>query len=151
VVFDFDFDLGFDRCDVLLTLDSCFSISIACVIHKIMQARGARRHFNPIPCPVCGQDGFISKRPVWSYYYPRNYNADVFDKGAVAGKSASAAGIKKKRRKYRGSSKYYHYYIGHYDAAKYKQQKERYDQGKRKSKPNGRKWCYLRGISRLYD
>lgn len=58
---------------------------------------------------------------------------------------------------------YTHYYVGHYDPNKYKEQMIRYKKGELKSKPNGRKWCswntdnkdglralklrYLRGIS----
>jgi hypothetical protein len=39
------------------------------------------------------------------------------------------------------SERYYHYYIGHYDPAKYRQQMVKYKNGQRKSRPNGRRWC----------
>lgn len=40
-----------------------------------------------------------------------------------------------------GSIKYYHYYVGHYDPEVYKKQMKDYRNHKRKSRPNGRKWC----------
>jgi hypothetical protein len=36
-----------------------------------------------------------------------------------------------------------HYYIGHYDAEKYRAQMVRYKQGEIKTRPNGRTWCLL--------
>jgi hypothetical protein len=51
---------------------------------------------------------------------------------------------KKPGETYKVSSRtHWHYYIGHYDHEKYKQQMVNYREGKRKSRPNGRKWCYL--------
>ena len=41
------------------------------------------------------------------------------------------------------SEKYYHDYFGHYDREKYKQQMMDYRSGKRKSRPNGRRWCKI--------
>lgn len=41
------------------------------------------------------------------------------------------------------SEKYWHYYIGHYDSKKYQEQLKDYKSGKRKSRPNGRRWCKL--------
>jgi hypothetical protein len=35
------------------------------------------------------------------------------------------------------------YYIGHYHANKFKEQMQRYREGKVKSRPNGRTWCLL--------
>jgi hypothetical protein len=37
-----------------------------------------------------------------------------------------------------------HYYIGHYDSKKYKEQMQKYKEGKIKSKPNGRRWCSVK-------
>jgi hypothetical protein len=42
------------------------------------------------------------------------------------------------------SAKYSHLYIGHHDPLKYEKQKREFEAGKRKSKPSGRRWCYLR-------
>jgi hypothetical protein len=42
------------------------------------------------------------------------------------------------------SSKYKYLYVGHYDADKYQKEKADFKAGKRKSKPSGRRWCYLR-------
>ena len=41
------------------------------------------------------------------------------------------------------SGKYYYDYFGHYDPEKYKQEMRDYKSGKRKSRPNGRKWCKI--------
>lgn len=37
-----------------------------------------------------------------------------------------------------------YYYIGHYDSNKYKEQMQKYKDGKIKSKPNGRRWCSVK-------
>jgi hypothetical protein len=42
------------------------------------------------------------------------------------------------------SRKYPHLYVGHHDPVKYKKQKAEFEAGMRKSKPSGRRWCYLR-------
>jgi hypothetical protein len=42
------------------------------------------------------------------------------------------------------SDRYYHYYIGHYDPDKYREQMIKYRNGERKSRSNGRRWCKLR-------
>ena len=39
---------------------------------------------------------------------------------------------------------YWHLYIGHYDAEKYKKAMEKYKRGRLKSYPNGRRWCKIR-------
>jgi len=41
------------------------------------------------------------------------------------------------------SSKFDYEYFGHYDPKKYREQMEKYKQGLRKSRPNGRKWCKI--------
>jgi hypothetical protein len=41
------------------------------------------------------------------------------------------------------SKKKYYYYIGHYDSDVYQKQMISYKNGKRKSRPNGRRWCKL--------
>lgn len=43
----------------------------------------------------------------------------------------------------RSKKKYHHYYIGHYDPAKYLKEMTAYRKGERKSRPNGRVWCKL--------
>lgn len=35
------------------------------------------------------------------------------------------------------------YYVGHYDATKFKEQMQKYREGKINSRPNGRTWCLL--------
>jgi hypothetical protein len=46
---------------------------------------------------------------------------------------------------YRVSSrKYWHYYVGHYDSIKYENQMIKYKERRRKSRPNGRKWCKVK-------
>ena len=52
---------------------------------------------------------------------------------------------KKRLLKVIGTKKYIHYYVGHYDAKKYKEQMDRYKKGKLISRPNGRKWCSVKG------
>lgn len=42
------------------------------------------------------------------------------------------------------SRKYEHTFVGHYDSELYAKQKSDYENGTRRSKPNGRRWCYLR-------
>jgi hypothetical protein len=39
------------------------------------------------------------------------------------------------------TGKYHYDYFGHYDKEKYRQQMVEYKNGRRKSRPNGRKWC----------
>ena len=41
------------------------------------------------------------------------------------------------------SKKYYHIYIGHYGKKEYVKEKEMFLEGYRRSRPNGRKWCYI--------
>jgi hypothetical protein len=41
------------------------------------------------------------------------------------------------------TTKKFYIYIGHYDKNLYKKQKEEHQQGERKSKPTGRRWCKL--------
>ncbi len=43
--------------------------------------------------------------------------------------------------------RYNHYYIGHYSSEKYQLQMQDYKMHKRKSRPNGRKWCHLQSDS----
>lgn len=76
----------------------------------------------------------------------------------VPGYLSSIEHIKKtfKGSKYRGNEKkelfdretcyhklyrYEYGYIGHYDSGKYKKKMEDFKAGKRRSRPNGRKWC----------
>lgn len=40
-------------------------------------------------------------------------------------------------------SKYPHVYVRHYDKELYKQQKMKYEKGERKTKPDGKRWCYI--------
>ena len=39
---------------------------------------------------------------------------------------------------------FYHLYIGHYDAEKYKKAMEKYKSGRLRSRPNGRRWHKVR-------
>ena len=50
---------------------------------------------------------------------------------------------RKEEDAYKVRYKNYYYYVGHYDAAKYRTQMRDYKSGKRKSRPNGRKECKL--------
>lgn len=74
-----------------------------------------------ILCPRCGKLGFLTHRRVWSTYRPKYV---TFDGGVT--------------RKYN-----YHAYVGHYSADKYKNDMEKYAAGRRRSRPNGRVYCYL--------
>jgi hypothetical protein len=126
----------------------------------------------PLICPKCGKVGFITKRGVRSSYYPQKASVKCYrleeeeEKLAKDRNDKSARAYVKYFRKwvrgnrYRGdrehevidkqsvyrvsSDKYYHYYIGHYDPDKYREQMIKYRNGERKSRSNGRRWCKLR-------
>jgi hypothetical protein len=74
-----------------------------------------------IVCPKCGKLGFLTRRRVWSTYRPKFISSD----GGLT-------------RQYN-----YHTYIGHYSPEKYREDMERYRNGRRRSRPNGRIYCYL--------
>jgi hypothetical protein len=65
-------------------------------------------------CPRCGKPGFLTLRWVRSIYHGHGY------------------------------ARYWHLYIGHYDAKEYKKAMEHYKMGLLKSRPNGRRWCKVR-------
>jgi hypothetical protein len=71
----------------------------------------------------------------------------------VRGHRYQGDGDRKPGETYRVSSRtHWRYYIGHYDHEKYKQQmvnysERKYREGKPKSRPNERKWCYLPSTS----
>jgi hypothetical protein len=52
-------------------------------------------------------------------------------------------------------ARYWQYYVAHYDPARYKKQMIGYKEGRRRSRPNGRRECKLRNADgtrlRLYD
>jgi hypothetical protein len=126
---------------------------------------------NRVLCPKCGRYGFRTTRKAGKKYYPKYCTADailldLYDKAInmnpnspeVPGYLSSIEHIKKKFKgsKYRGDEKkdlfdrqtcyhklyrYRYDYIGHYDSEKYKKEMEDFKAGKRKSRPNGRKWC----------
>jgi hypothetical protein len=105
-------------------------------------------------CPKCNRQGFVTLRWVRSSYYPKyatiEYN--IISGNRYWGEGIERGGLKpadylkgsNKEDYYKTVSRRYpHYYIGHYDKEKYKQQMIKYRNGKLKSRPNGRKWCHL--------
>ena len=123
-------------------------------------------------CPECGEPGFLTIRWVRSSRYPKHASLDCmlveeaenhlakspdneyyqarlrWLRETVRGHRYRDREVKEfidKQFVYRVSSKkYFHYYVGHYDPKKYQEQMINYGNGKRKSRPNGRKWCKLR-------
>jgi hypothetical protein len=88
-------------------------------------------------CPKCGKSGFVSGRWIRSIYYAEH--------------SASPDKIYQDEGKYQRKFKVigkrrYRLYMGHYDKGKYQKRKPDDRTGKRRSRPNGRKWCSLKGI-----
>jgi len=122
-----------------------------------------------ICCPKCGKRGFLHRRWVKSSYYPK-YESEICERLQMAEATVAerpeneklSTYIRSVRKKVKGfryrkgvkgqdidknsvyrvsSDKYWHYYIGHYDSKKFMEQMNDYRNGKRKSRPNGRKWC----------
>jgi len=124
-------------------------------------------------CPVCGEYGFLSRRWVKSSYYPMYCSYDILF-GLGFGKTVRGSRYRgepqsqydttgytqeqEKMDRYRDRKSLYrityrkhvHNYIGHYSSEKYREQMQDYKMHKRKSRPNGRKWCYLQSDSYLY-
>jgi hypothetical protein len=119
-------------------------------------------------CPKCGQNGFLTKRWVQSSYYPKEVSTICEKLKDELGKlEQNPADISQKyveflRTQVKGSRyrldetkelfdreacfrvftrKYIKYYVGHYDKERYEEQMKQFKEKKRKSKPNGRRWC----------
>jgi hypothetical protein len=103
---------------------------------------------NNVECPRCGKQGFLTLRPVKSSHYcqieiPHN-NPKHIKKGIInpiVSKGEERITVDRWRSSY---GPFWHLYIGHYDAEKYKKAMEKYKRGKLKSRPNGRRWCKVR-------
>jgi hypothetical protein len=120
-------------------------------------------------CPKCGEYGFLTKRWVQSSYYPKYASTSCkrLEEELVKLEQNPADISKKKnvefwRSQVKGNryrldetkelfdreacyrvytQKYTKYYVGHYDKEKYEEQMKQFNKNKRKSKPNGRRWC----------
>jgi hypothetical protein len=133
--------------------------------------RSLHRSQNRVLCPKCDKYGFWTTRKAGKKYYPKYATAVVNtlflyqnaikmhpDDPYYQSFKSSIRHIRKtfKGSRYRGDEKkelfdrkacyhqlyrYEYRYIGHYDPEKYKQQMKDFKSGKRKSRPNGRKWC----------
>jgi hypothetical protein len=111
---------------------------------------------NKILCPRCGEYGFKSKRWIRSSYYPKyvslyiecpypRFGEEVTGSEYI-GEAEPYSGVEREpvKEPYKVlGRKRIAYYIGHYDSKKYHQQMKDYRAKRRKSRPNGRKWCYL--------
>lgn len=122
-------------------------------------------------CPVCGEYGFLTKRWVKSSYYPKYASEYIICPGLreqVTGSKYRGQPLKHlflkhldgvveeeqdKEQIYKITphSRYYHYYIGHYDKEKCNEQMIKYREHKIKSRPNGRKWCYVHTNVEFYQ
>lgn len=133
--------------------------------------RSLHRSINRVFCPKCHKYGFWTTRKAGKKYYPKYATTDAIlldlyqniikmhpDDPYYQGFKSSIRHIRKtfKGSRYRGDEKkelfdreacyhklyrYKYRYIGHYDPEKYRQQMQDFKSGKRKSRPNGRKWC----------
>jgi hypothetical protein len=120
-------------------------------------------------CPKCGQYGFLTKRWVQSSYYPKKASVscirlevalakleqnpnDVSLKEQVQYWRSQVKGVKYRKDEPKElfdreacykvfTRKYVKYYVGHYDKERYEEQMKQFKEKKRKSKPNGRRWC----------
>ena len=120
-------------------------------------------------CPKCGEYGFLAKRWVRSSYYPKYASASrirLEEEIAKLEKNPHDPTQKKYVKffrtlvtgsRYRGeeanklfdraacyrvfTQKYFKYYVGHYDKKRYEEHMKEFKEKKRKSKPNGRRWC----------
>jgi hypothetical protein len=104
---------------------------------------------NKVECPRCGKSGFLTLRPVHSSHYCKikiPYKKQKFVKkriiNPVAGKGEEPTKLVNRWRVSYGP--FWHFYIGHYDAEKYRKGMDDYKEGKLKSRPNGRRWCKIR-------
>jgi hypothetical protein len=93
-------------------------------------------------CPRCGRKGFPSRRWIRKSYYVKDGSWAMDDPKYFS----ATTGV------YRGKvlgEKQWHFYMGHYDKEAFRNQMVDYRYSKRKSRPNGRKWCMLK-IDRDY-
>jgi hypothetical protein len=104
---------------------------------------------NKVECPRCAKPGFLTLRPVYSSHYCRieiPYKKQKFVKKQIinptAGKGEEPTKLVNRWRVTYGP--FWHFYIGHYDAERYKKGMDDYKKGKLKSRPNGRRWCKIR-------
>jgi hypothetical protein len=104
---------------------------------------------NMVECPRCGKSGFLTLRPVYSSHYcliKIPYKIQKFVKKQIvnpaSGKGEEPTKLVNRWRVAYGP--FWHFYIGHYDAEKYKKAMEKYKKGGLKSRPNGRRWCKVR-------
>jgi hypothetical protein len=79
-------------------------------------------------------------------YYPKFFNNAVDEPDSQNKRVLTKA----EKRRFRYSTKYYHYYIGHYDKEKYKERMKKYKEHKIKSRPNGRTWCHISSAVKFY-
>jgi hypothetical protein len=100
-------------------------------------------------CLRCGKPGFLTLRWVRSNHYCLieipHYESQWVEKQianpvAARGQEPTIS-AKRNLRRY---APFWHLYIGHYDAEKYKKAMEKYKMGRLKSRPNGRRWCKVR-------
>jgi hypothetical protein len=116
-------------------------------------------------CPKCGKYGFLTKRWVESSYYPRYVSYTILHHlpGKVRGSKYRGPPTKDivnfppieeeldRESLYRVTyGRYTNFYVGHYSSEKYYQQMQDYKMNKRKSRPNGRRWCSLGSKTLLY-
>jgi hypothetical protein len=100
-------------------------------------------------CPRCHKAGFLTLRWVRSIHYCKieipNYQTQWVWKKVlnplVGDGQERTTFVKRNVRRY---APYWHLYIGHYDAEKYKKAMEKYKSGRLKSRPNGRLWHKVR-------
>lgn len=120
-------------------------------------------------CPKCEQYGFLTKRWVRNSYYPKysSTSCNMLEEAlAKLEENPEDISLKKQieylRTQVKGyryrlnvpkklfdrdacykvfTRKYIKYYVGHYSKEKYEEQMKQFNEKKRKSKPNGRRWC----------
>jgi hypothetical protein len=126
--------------------------------------REKKRYKDKVFCPLCGEYGFLTRRWVESSYYPMyvsyyilsgigssNVRGSRYRGGPKSVYSPVEVEKIDKKSLYRVTYRRYdHYYVGHYSSEKYHQQMQDYKMHKRKSRPNGRKWCHLQSDCYLY-
>jgi hypothetical protein len=100
-------------------------------------------------CPRCGKLGILTLRWVRSSHYclieiphqkPQRLKKQITN--PVVGKDQEPTKLEDRFRHTYGP--FWHLYIGHYDAEKYKEAMKEYRAGRLKSRPNGRRWCKVR-------
>jgi hypothetical protein len=100
-------------------------------------------------CPRCHKQGFLTLRWVRSSHYckikhpylkSKHIKKEIINPISDDGKESTAL-VDRWLVTY---GPFWHLYIGHYDAEKYKKAKEKYKMGTIESRPNGRRWCKVR-------